>query len=105
VIAQKSAATRQGRRRQETVHTKVKDNGRWWLWRSLVVIATSQLYIVRELLAVFVMFALGFAAIAFVGACLYMLQYCWKIAVTRLVDIHQPVINVASVSRENEEAA
>jgi hypothetical protein len=25
--------------------------------------------------------------------------------VTRLVDIHQPVINVASVSRENEEAA
>ena len=54
------------------MHTKVKDNGRWWLWRSLVVIATSQLYIVRELLAVFVMFALGFAAIAFVGACLYM---------------------------------
>jgi hypothetical protein len=51
------------------------------------------------------MFALGFAAIAFVGACLYTLQYCWTFAVTRLVDNHQPVINVASVSRENEEAA
>ena len=91
------------------MHIKIKDNSRWWLWRSLVVIAMLQLYIVRELLAVFVMFALGFAAIAFVGACLYtclyMLQYCWTFAVTRLVDIHQPVINVASVRRENEEAA
>ena len=52
------------------MHTKIKDNGRWWLWRSLVVIAMGLFYIVRELLAVFVMFALGFAAIAFVGACL-----------------------------------
>jgi hypothetical protein len=100
-LLQKSAATRQGRKGQETVHTKIKDNGRWWLWRSLVAIAMLQLYIVRELLAVFVMFTLGFAAIAFVGACLYMLQYCWTLAVTRLVDIHQPVINMASVSREN----
>ena len=87
------------------MRTKIKDNGRRWLWRSLVVIAMLQLYIVRELLAVFVMFALGFAAIAFVGGCLYMLQYCWTLAVTRLVDIHQPVINVVSVSRENQEAA
>jgi hypothetical protein len=87
------------------VQTKLKDNGRIWLWGFLAVIVMSQVYVVQELLAAFVLFALGFAAIAFVVAGLYMLQHCWELAVARLADIHQPVMNVASVSRENQKAA
>ena len=90
---------------EAAVQTKLRDNGRMGLWGFLAVLVISQLYVVRELLAAFALFALAFAAIAFVGGCLYMLQYCWALAVTRLIDIHQPVINVVSVSRENQEAA
>ena len=87
------------------MQTKLKDNGRKWLWGFLAVIVMSQLYFVQELLAAFVLFALGFAAIAFVVASLYMLQHCLELAVARLADIGQPVMNVASVSRENQKAA
>jgi hypothetical protein len=87
------------------VQTKLKDNGRIWLWGFLAVIVMSQVYVVQELLAAFVLFALGFAAIAFVVAGLYMLRHCWELAVARLADIRQPVMNVASVSRENRKAA
>jgi hypothetical protein len=87
------------------VQTKLKDNGRIWLWGFLAVIVMSQVYVVQELLAAFVLFALGFAAIAFVVAGLYMLQHCWELAVARLADIRQPVMNVASVSRESQKAA
>jgi len=69
------------------VHTKLKDNGRIWLWGFLAVIVMSQLYIVQELLAAFALFALSFATIAFVVASLYMLQHCWELAVVRLADI------------------
>jgi hypothetical protein len=100
------AANRQGRTNQEAaVQTKLKDNGRMWLWGFLAVIVMSQLYVVRELLAAFALFALGFATIAFVVASLYMLQHCWELAVARLADIRRPVMNVASVSRENQKAA
>jgi nicotinamide riboside transporter PnuC len=100
------AANRQGRANQEAaVQTKLKDNGRMWLWGFLVVIVMSQLYVVRELLAAFALFALGFAMIAFVVASLYMLPHCWELAVARLADIHRPVMNVVSVSRENQKAA
>ena len=85
--------------------TKLKDKGRIWLWGLLAVIVMSQLYLVRELLAVFALFALGFATIAFVVASLYMLQHCWEMAVMRLADIRRPVMNAASVSRENQKAA
>lgn len=87
------------------MQTKLKDNGRMWLWGLLAVIVMSQLYVVQELLAAFVLFALGFAAIAFVVASLYMLQHCWELAVARLADIRQPAMNVASVGRENQKAA
>ena len=83
------------------MQTKLKDNGRMWVWGLLAVIVMSQLYVVQELLAAFVLFALGFAAIAFVFASLYMLQQCLELAVARLADIRQPVMNVTSVSREN----
>jgi len=100
------AANRRGRTNQEAaVKTKLKDNGRIWLWGLLAVIVMSQLYLVRELLAVFALFALGFATIAFVVASLYMLQHCWELAVVRLADIRRPVMNMAAVSRENQKAA
>lgn len=84
---------------------KLKDNGRMWLWGFLAVVAMSQLYVVRELLAAFALFALGFATIAFVVASLYMLQHCWELAVARLEDIRRPIMNVASASRENQKGA
>jgi ABC-type molybdate transport system permease subunit len=99
-------ANRQGPTNQEdAVQTKLKDNGRMWLWGFLAVIVMSQLYVVWELLAAFALFALGFATIAFVVATLYMLPYCWELAVARLADIRRPVMNVASVRRENQKAA
>ncbi len=62
------------------MQTKLKDNGRMGLWGFLAVIVISQLYVVRELLAAFALFALAFATIAFVLASLYMLPHCWELA-------------------------
>jgi hypothetical protein len=99
------------------LQSKQEDTGRIWLWGFLAVIALAQLYVVRELLAAFALFALGFAALALVVASLYMLQKSWELAVTRLAALRQPVINIASVanmasvgnmanvSRENQKAA
>ena len=47
------------------MQTKLKDDHRKWLWGFLAVTMMSQLYFVQELLAVFALFALGFAAIAY----------------------------------------
>jgi hypothetical protein len=87
------------------VQTKFKDNDRKWLWAFLAVIAMSQLYFVQELLAVFALFVLGFAAIALVVASLYMLQHCWELAVVRFADFRRPVMNAVPVTRENQKAA
>ena len=87
------------------MQTKSKDSGRKWLWGFLAAMVVSQIYVVQELVAVFAIFALGFAAIAIVVASLYVLQNCWKLAVVRLADMRQPVMNMASVNRENQEAA
>jgi hypothetical protein len=93
------------------VQTKGKDNGRMWLWGFLAVIALSQLYVVRELLVAFALFALGFLAIALVVTSLFMLQKSWELAVARLAVLRHPVINIArvsnlgSVSREDQRAA
>ncbi|HKN75849.1 MAG TPA: hypothetical protein VJW94_11775 [Candidatus Acidoferrum sp.] len=93
----------------ETVNSN--NSGRIWLWGFLAVIALSQLYVVRELLVVFLLFALGFAAIAFVVASLYMLLKAWEMAVERLAVLRHPVMSmatvsdIASVARENRKAA
>jgi len=63
---------------------KTKDNGRKWIWWFLGVIAALQLYFVRELLAAFALFALGFAAIAFLVASVYLAQKSWEAGVARL---------------------
>lgn len=80
------------------MQNRLKDNGRKWLWGFLAVIALAQLYVVRELLAAFAIFALGFAALAFVVVSLYMLQKSWELAVARLAALRHPVMNMATVT-------
>ena len=74
---------------------KTKDKGRKWMWWFLGVLAALQLYFVRELLAAFALFAMAFAAIAFVIVSLYMLQKGWEVAVGRVADSSHPVVNYA----------
>ena len=51
-----------------------------------------QLYFVRELLAAFALFVLGFGAIAFVVAALYMLHQGWTVAVEKLAVSEHPAV-------------
>jgi len=74
---------------------KNKDKGRKWMWWFLGTVATFQLYFVRELLAAFALFALGFAAIAFVVVSVYMAQKTWEVAVERIAESSHPVVNLA----------
>jgi hypothetical protein len=91
-------------------NNKIKDAGRTWLWGFLAVLGLSQLYVVREMLAAFALFAIVFGAIALVVTSLYMLQKSWELAVARLAVVRRPVMNMASVSnmarvtRENQKA-
>ncbi len=99
------------------MQSKLKDTGRIWLWGFLAVIALAQFYVVRELLAAVALFAIGFAALAFVVASLYMLQKSWELAVARISAFRRPVISMARVAnmasvgtmvgagRENQKAA
>jgi hypothetical protein len=77
---------------------KAKDNGRKWMWWFLAVLVALQLYFVRELLAALALFAMGFAAIAFVVCSLYMLQKGWQVAVERIAESGHPVVNMARQS-------
>jgi hypothetical protein len=63
---------------------KTKDTRRKWMWLFLGVVAATQLYFVRELLAAFALFALGFAGIAACLGSLYLLQKGWESGVARL---------------------
>lgn len=74
---------------------KTKDNSRKWMWWFLGALAAMQLYFVRELLAAFALFAMGFAAIAFVVVSFYMLQKGWEVAVERVAESGHPVVNMA----------
>ena len=74
---------------------KNKDSKRKWMWWFLGVVLALQLYFVRELLAAFALFALGFAAIAFVVMSLYMLQKVWEAGVQRVADSQNPVVDMA----------
>ncbi len=64
----------------------------WWF---LGVVVALQLYFVRELLAAFAIFAMGFAAIAFVVVSLYMLQKTWEAGIQRIADSRHPVVDMA----------
>ena len=81
---------------------KVKDNSRRWLWWLLAVVVAPQLYFVRELLAAFALFAVGFAAIAFVIVGLCMFQKGLEVAVARLADSNHSVMNMALGKKGNQ---
>ena len=72
-----------------------KDESRKWMWWFLGTLVALQLYFVRELLAAFALFALGFVVIASIIASLYMLQKVWEVAVGRIADSQHPVVNLA----------
>jgi hypothetical protein len=71
------------------------DKGRKWMWWFLGIIAAMQIYFVQELVAAFVLFALGFAGIALVIGSLYMLHRTWALAVGRMADSQHPVLVAA----------
>jgi hypothetical protein len=62
-----------------------KDTLRKWMWLFLGVGAALQLYFVRELLAAFAIFVLGFAAIAAVIGTLYAAQKGWEAGLGRVL--------------------
>ena len=68
------------------------DKGRKWMWWLLGGIAALQLYFVRELLAAFALFALGFLAIAGAVISLYALQRAWALTVDRVAESRHPVM-------------
>ena len=74
---------------------KIKDSNRKWIWWFLGVVVALQLYFVRELLAAFALFALGFAGIALVVMSLYMAQKVWEAGVQRVADSQHPVVEIA----------
>lgn len=68
------------------------DKDRKWMWWLLGSIAALQLYFVRELLAAFALFALGFLAIAGVIISLYALHRAWALTVDRVAESRHPVM-------------
>jgi len=73
----------------------MKDNLRKWMWLFLVVLAAVQLYAVRELLAAFAIFILGFGAIAMCVGLLYFLHKTWEAGVSWAVTSKHPVFLAA----------
>jgi len=62
------------------------------MWMFLAVLVLLQTYFVWELLAVFALFAVGFAAIAFSAGSVYMLHRGWALAVDRVADSQHPIM-------------
>src|SRR5215468_6589478 len=79
-----------GQRREDRM--KTTDKSRKWMWWFLGVIGAMQLYFVRELLAAFALFALGFGVIALVIGAVYILHTGWAVAVERLAESKHPVV-------------
>jgi TRAP-type mannitol/chloroaromatic compound transport system permease large subunit len=63
----------------------MKTEGKSWKWAWWLLVAGGglQFYFVQELVAAFVFFAIGFAALALVIVTLYLLQKGWEAAVAR----------------------
>ena len=62
---------------------KNRDKSRKWMWWLLGSIAALQMYFVRELLAAFALFAMGFLALASIVVSLYTLHRVWAVTVAR----------------------
>ena len=71
---------------------RIKDKSRKWMWIFLAALVSLQMYFVWELLAVFALFAVGFAAVAFAIISLYMLHRGWALAVERAADSQHPIM-------------
>lgn len=90
---------------------EARDRRRPWLWGFLAVVAASQLYFVRELVAAFALFAIAFVATAAVVAVLYMLLQGWALVIARLAALRRPVMDIAqattlaSTVHQNQKAA
>ena len=65
------------------------------MWMFLAAVVLLQAYFVWELLAVFALFVVGFAAMATVVGTLYMLHRSWAVAVERVADSKHPVMVAA----------
>lgn len=74
------------------IRMRKADKSRKWMWWLLGSIAALQLYFVRELLAAFALFALGFLAIAGGVIALYTLHRAWAVTVDRVADSRHPVL-------------
>src|SRR5262245_14700484 len=86
----RAKVSRTGQRIEDRM--KTKDKSRKWMWWFLAVIGATQLYFVRELLAAFAWFVLGFGAIALVIGALYRIHTGWAVAVERLAESRHPVV-------------
>ena len=62
------------------------------MWLFLFVLAALQLYAVRELLAAFALFVLGFGAIGLCIFSLYLLQKTWEVGVAFVFQSRHPVM-------------
>jgi hypothetical protein len=69
-----------------------RDKARKWMWWLLGGMAALQVYFVRELLAAFALFVMGFLAIAGLGVGVYALQRAWAATVDRVADSRHPVV-------------
>ena len=81
------------------------DPRRAWMWWFLVILAASQMYFVQELVGAFVLFAIGFAAIAAVVAALYFFVKAWALALDRLANLRRPTMTLAALPSEQRKAA
>lgn len=71
---------------------KNKDNSRKWMWWFLGIVLAMQLYFVRELLAAFALFVLGFGVLTLFVVALYMLHHGWAVAVEGLAASQNPAV-------------
>ena len=67
-----------------------KDSRRKWMWLFLGALVAFQLYAVRELLAAFALFLLGFGALTVFGLALYSLYKTWEAGVAWMVASRHP---------------
>lgn len=81
------------------------DRRRIWLWSFLAVVAASQLYFFRELLAAFALFSVAFAVVAFMVASLYMLIKSGELVFARLANLRQPALQMSRVPRDSRKLA
>jgi hypothetical protein len=77
---------------KERAKLMTQDKSRKWMWMFLAALVSLQTYFVWELLAVFALFAVGFAVIAFTVGSLYMLHRGWALAVDRIAESQHPIM-------------